>query len=263
MLVLVSDSLIDTVLKKWSDFSQISLAEPFLNKHVIWCEPNSIPLSAKKLEKELLNLRGSITVMAHGRSGLVIMDALLNSDKLKEKVEKLVLIQTPVWGTPLADFLTGHAVMRTLTQVACFFMNLKIEVIEEMTEFNRQVYMILNRSQIQKLMTEKNIVTVGTTFEWKVKPETWTQKVLFKFNKLIAKHAGPNDGWVPEKATRIAKEEHLSLAQITHLGSLSTMKNSNTDDEEIMLSKLSEYPKQFLLVPSEEHIFGEPSLPLK
>lgn len=255
MQVLISDSLIDKVLKK---LKTTTSHDPFINKKVIWCPHETLENSAKMLGVELLSMPQGLTVVAHGRSGIVLIEALRKSEVLKAHINKIVLIQCPIWGTPLADFLTGHFLVRGMMQLFCVLARVPIEVFEEMSEFNRQVYMILNRNSVLEIINQIPVTTVGTTFEWKSEPQGLINRILFKFNGLIQNQSGPNDGWVPEKSTRISTETHHSITQVTHLGSIRTLKSTNETDLDSMLSVLSEYPKQFLLVRSEERISEEP-----
>jgi hypothetical protein len=256
MIVMISDSLVDSLLKRWG---RAVRSEPFLNRTVLWCPPENLEASALDLEKKLLIIQGPLTLVAHGRAGNVALHALIKSKELQSKVNKLMLVQSPIWGTPIADFLTGHPLMSWVTRAVCYLIGWPVSAVEEMSEFNRQVYMILNRSSIAELMSNCEVVTIGTTFEWKAKPVGGLQKLMHFFNRLIAKHSGPNDGWVPEKSTRIANETHHSLEQVTHLGSVRAIQSSNAQTEKAMILKLSEYPRKFLLVPSEGRNVEEPS----
>jgi hypothetical protein len=255
MLVLISDSLIDSLLKRWG---HNGINEPFLNKTVIWCPAETLEDSAQDLVKKLLLLHGPLTLVAHSRAGNVALHAMIKSKLLQSRVKKLMLVQAPIWGTPIADFLTGHSLMSWVTRAACWLTQLPIAAVEEMSEFNRQVYMILNKSAISELMVSCEVTSVGTTFQWKSKPEGWLQKLMHYFNGLIAKQSGPNDGWVPEKSTRISNETHHLIDQVTHLGSIKTLQTSSAQNEKAMILKLSEYPKKFLLVQSEGHNVEEP-----
>ena len=255
MLVLISDSLVDSLLKRWG---QAANHEPFLNKAVIWCPAETLEDSATDLERKLLLLKGPLTVVAHGRAGNVVVHALIKSKLLQSRVKKLMLVQAPIWGTPIADFLTGHSLMSWVTRAACFMVRLPVAAVEEMSEFNRQVYMILNKAAINDLLVNCEVTTIGTTFQWTAKPVGWLQKLLHYSNGLIAKQSGANDGWVPEKSTRISTETHHKIDQVTHLGSIKTLNSSSAQNEKAMILKLSEYPKKFLLVQSEGRNVEEP-----
>jgi hypothetical protein len=146
----------------------------------------------------------------------------------------------------------------------CKFKKLSIEAIEELTELNRQVYMILNRTKIQKLLNEIEIITVGSSFVWEQKPQNWKERVVLFFNQMIAKHSGPHDGVVPERSTRIANESHLQLNDVTHLGSVKMTDELVELNEEIQTqlgAKLlgpSGYPHLSLLARPAEHNVEEP-----
>ncbi|MFN9065845.1 MAG: hypothetical protein ACK5V3_01345 [Bdellovibrionales bacterium] len=255
MMVMISDSLVDSLLKRWGNVERM---EPFLNRTVLWCPTETLEDSALDLERKLLLYKGPLTLVAHGRAGNVVLHALIKSKDLQAKVKKLMLIQAPIWGTTIADFITGHSLMSWVTRAVCYFIRLPIKAVEEMSEFNRQVYMILNRSAISELMQNCEVVTIGTTFQWKVKPTGIIQRLSLYCNKLIFKQSGPNDGCVPECSTKIFNEAHHKIEQVTHLGSIRVLHGSNAQNEKAMILKLSEYPKKFLLVPSEGHIAEEP-----
>lgn len=189
--------------------------------------------------KETLRLLPEPTeIIAHGKGGLDLLDCLLKYPELRVKVKKLVCVQSPIWGTPVADFLTGHPIMRLLLNFSGSVFRFSPLAVEELTELNRQVYMIMNRGKIIQLLSEVEVVTVGSSFDWPEKPEGFANRIGFYMSQLIKKHAGPNDGMVPESSTRIANEKHFELRQVSHLGAIPLVP--------------SEYPSLNLLAPIGE-----------
>lgn len=201
--------------------------------HTIWSQGLPLKKAAQFLRSKLELVPDGSTVVAHGKAGLDLIECLIQFPETQVKVGRMICIQTPVWGTPVADFLTGQPLVRMIIDGICKFQKISIEAIEELTELNRQVYMILNRTQIQKLLNEIEIITVGSSFVWKQKPQNWKERVILFFNQLIAKHSGPHDGMVPERSTRIASESHLQLRDVTHLGSVKISVDQVELNEEI------------------------------
>ena len=97
-----------------------------------------------------------------------------------------------------------------------------MRALEELSELNRQVYMILHRQEIQKILNEVDVVSLGSSFDWNQKPETWAVRIQQYFYQLIQKYAGANDGLVPILSTRILNEPHVEMKNVTHMGSVTT-----------------------------------------
>lgn len=235
--------------------------------HTIWSQGLPLKKAAEFLRSKLELVPDGSTVVAHGKAGLDLIECLIQYPETQAKVGRLICLQTPVWGTPVADFLTGQPLARLVMNGICKFRKLSIEAIEELTELNRQVYMILNRTKIQKLLNEIEIITVGSSFVWKQKPQNWKERVVLFFNQLIAKHSGPHDGVVPERSTRIANESHLQFSDVSHLGSVKMSEDQVELNEEIQTqlgAKLlgpSGYPHLSLLARPVGRNVEEPSRP--
>jgi len=231
--------------------------------HTIWSQSLPLKKAAEFLRSKLELVPDGSTVVAHGKAGLDLIECLIQYPETQSKVGRLICLQTPVWGTPVADFLTGQPVARLAMDFICKFKKISIEAIEELTELNRQVYMILNQTKIQNLLNKIEIITVGSSFEWKQKPLNWKERVVLFFNQLIANHSGPHDGLVPERSTRIANESHLQLRDVTHLGSVKILEDQVELNEEIQTqlgSKLlgpSGYLHLSLLARPEARNVGE------
>lgn len=217
MTLFISDSFFGFKNDKY----RASLSHP--KTRLIWSQNLTRQQAVLQLKKSLRMIAEPTEIVAHGKGGLDMIDCLLQFPELRSKVKKLVCVQSPIWGTPVADFLVGHPLMRVALNFSGFIFRFSPQAVEELTELNRQVYMIINRGKIMQLMSEVEIVTVGSSFDWQVKPEGLLNRIGFFVNQLIVKHAGPNDGVVPESSTRIANEKHVELRQVSHLGAIPLM----------------------------------------
>lgn len=232
MTLFVSDSFFGFKNDKY----RASLSQP--KTRLIWSQNLTREKAVLQLKETLRLLPEPAETISHGKGGLDMIDCLIRFPELRMKVKKLVCVQSPIWGTPVADFLVGHPIMRLALNTLAFIFRFSPQAVEELTELNRQVYMIINRSKITQLMSEVEIVTVGSSFDWSGKPEGLVNRLGFYMNQLIRKHAGPNDGVVPESSTRIANEKHIELRQVSHLGAIELVPFG--------------YPSLSLLAPFEE-----------
>jgi len=187
---------------------------------ILWSRDQLLADGALQLRTAIQNQGRSCVVIGHGKGALEALECLLRYPETRALVKKLICLQAPVWGTPVADLLTGHPFGRLVTRLWCAITKTNIKAIEELSEMNRQIYMILNRSEIHKVMKEVEIMTVGSLCDWDRKPEGWKDRFARFVHRYVSKHAGENDGLVPLQSTRIGNESHLDLFDVSHLASV-------------------------------------------
>lgn len=224
MILFVTDSFLRFQKAEMGQYfnpqMELLAAEGIHHFEMIWSDDLPLAESAAKLREVILRHTPPVILVGHGKGGLDILECLVRYPELRPRVQKFVCVQAPIWGTPLADYLTGHPIMNFVTHQVVKVIGGSVKALEEVSEFSRQVYMIIHRQEIQKVLTQVPVVTVGSTFEWTKKSETWFDRVSKYFYRLILKHAGPNDGLVPAQSTRILGEPHIELDNVTHLGAV-------------------------------------------
>lgn len=236
---------------------------------IMWSEDKPVAESAMDIKEKILRSPTPVTILAHGKGGLDAIECLIQSPELQDKVEKLITLQSPIWGTPVADFLTGHPIMGAVTKLACKVMGCEMKALEELSELNRQVYMIINKEKIRRLLANVSVITVGTSFELPFSAETKFEKVMKRIQSLVSKHAGVNDGLVPLFSTRISNEPHVQLENVTHLSLVTPTVSVSNEVEELTKkilnpvkpSGLSGYQPKFPWGQSEAHSDSKPGRP--
>lgn len=273
MIILITDSFLKLQKVNKVDYflPQLSVlnSEMLHDFEVMWSEDKTISETAKDIKELILRSPTLVTIMAHGKGGLDALECLIQYPELQDKVEKLVTLQSPMWGTPIADFLTGHLLMGAVTRVACKFMGCSVSAIEEMSELNRQVYMIVNKEKIRSLLKNVSVVSVGSTFEMPFKPENIFERVMNRIHRLVSKYAGANDGLVPLQSTRISNEPHMQLENIPHMNMVTPSFVAGPEVENLTRNilksvkplKLAEYPAKFPWGQSEENTSSKPGRP--
>lgn len=273
MILLISDSFLklQKVNKEEYFLPQLNVLDSakMHEFEIIWSEDKPIVEAALDIKEKILKSPTPVKILAHGKGGLDVIECLIQYPDLQENVEKLVTIQTPIWGTPIADFLTGHPLMGVMTRLACKLMSCSVKVIEEMSELNRQVYMIVNKEKIRQLLENVSVVSVGTSFELPYKTETRFEKIMKQIQILVSKYGGANDGIVPLRSTRISNELHVQLQNVTHLTSV--IPNLSVGPEIVDLTRNvlslvkpsgpSVYPSKFPWGQSEAHSDPKPGRP--
>ena len=275
MVLLITDSFLR--------LQKVSLADYFLPQlsalnsakihdfEILWSEDLPIADAVYPIYEKIQLAPTPVTLIAHGKGGLDALECLLQNPQLHAKIEKFVLMQTPAWGTPIADFLTGHPLMRFVTKFLCRSMGCSLAAIEEMSELNRQVYMIVNKEKIRALMENVPVVTVGTSFEMPFTAENGFQRIMRRIQALVTKHAGANDGLVPLVSTRISTEPHVQLENVTHLSLVTPNMSIGAEVEDVTRNILkpakpegpAEYPSKFPWALSEENSDAKPAHPFQ
>ncbi len=231
---------------------------------VLWSENLPLQKSMKRIRERLLKpTHSSINIIAHGKGGLDTLECLLRYPELLTRVNRLIFVQSPFWGTPLADFLVGHAVISPMVQLISWFKGVPFKAIEELSELSRQVYMIVNREKIQKLLSEIPTMTIGTSLEMPFQSITVSEKLMKSVHRLVSKYSGPHDGWVPLFSTRLSTESHIQWENTSHWDLAAGEKSAEIknliyqfiNDPHISVKplELAESPAKFPWGPSEEH----------
>ncbi len=232
---------------------------------VLWSANGTRQQESSRILEMIERMDGPINLVGHGKGGVDALDCLLENPSIRSKISKLILLQAPVWGTPIADFVTGHPLVGSAMKVYCFANDVSMGALEELSEMNRQVYMILNKERIQKMMSEVPVVSVGTSFEFPFGGKSFGDRLLTQVQRLIAKHAGPNDGMIPLFSARVSSEVHIQLEGISHTSLVTPAFAVASEVQSLMKqllslspSKLSEYRPQYPLDPSAASSGSEP-----
>lgn len=220
MVILVTDSYLKVQLPSTEGYFK-PLLELLGNKgihdfEIIWSENLPLKESANRIKAVLERSPGPVVLIGHGKGGLDCLECLIRNPELRVKTKSLICIQSPFWGTPVADYLAGHPFVRLATLALCGLLKAPFEALEELSELNRQVYMIINQAEIESLMGEVEIKTVGSANEELKRPRGFRAALLQRFSKVIYKYAGQNDGLVPLASARIGSEEHVAVPQLGH-----------------------------------------------
>lgn len=138
------------------------------------------------------------SILAHSKGGLDVLDALirLGNDGVFNKVETFVALQSPFYGTPLAD------VFDKLPKLVRDMFSWDAEAMKDLTVEARLEYIKANESMIEKLQTQMNIVCCSTKYGPNV-GQGVVRPALDLLNNLLWSQKLPNDGLVPQDSARL------------------------------------------------------------
>lgn len=192
----------------------------YLDKHSI--SYNLQPIHTEdSIEKNALvikkNLEASENVMAfcHSKGGIDLLHALIMYPELKEKMRKIIFMQCPFFGTPLADIAlsSGAGTFATKVLIKALF-NGHISSVEELSQEKRKHYMETNHSLIQDILRDLDVVCIGSA---KI-PEPGRFDSILKIPRdfMQLKFNTPNDGMIPATSAFIPGIKSIKMHDLDH-----------------------------------------------
>ncbi|MBX9950586.1 MAG: GMC family oxidoreductase [Candidatus Obscuribacterales bacterium] len=154
---------------------------------------------------------GEAILAGHSRGGIMNLDAYRQlSEEDKAKVSKIILVQSPLDGAPVADWAAGSRLLRKLTAIATrvvFGKNALETVLELTTSARRRI----NRSLPQltagdraKIVTLRSIIDKGESPSFEVP------------RKIGAKMGYITDGLTPYSSSAVAGAMNVTLTSFDH-----------------------------------------------
>lgn len=161
----------------------------------------SIEVNARTIYEELQD-KENVVAFGHSKGGVDLLHALIRYPELRSKFRKIVFMQCPFYGTPLADFaLQSEA--GTLATKGLFRILLRgdIDAIKELSQKERSIYMLNHASSIQEIISLIEIECIGSA----KLPERGRFDSILKIPRdfIQYKFKLPNDGMIPMESALI------------------------------------------------------------
>jgi hypothetical protein len=175
---------------------------------------DSIEKNALVIKKNLEAL-GNVTAFCHSKGGIDLLHALITYPELKRRMRKIIFMQCPFYGTPLADVAlsTGAGTFATKVLMKALF-NGHISSVEELSEAKRKEYMDMNYSAIQEILKDLEVVCIGSA---KI-PEPGRFDSILKIPRdfIQLKFKKANDGMIPTTSAFIPGVRSFQMNDLDH-----------------------------------------------
>lgn len=174
----------------------------------------SIELNARIIYQELQK-EENVVAFGHSKGGVDLLHALIRYPELRSKFRKIVFMQCPFYGTPLADFaLQNQAGVFATKGLFRILLKGDIEAIRELSRKERSTYMEIHSTAIQEITSLIEIECIGSAklpergrFDSILKiPRDFIQ---YKFNL-------PNDGMIPLESALIKGSKTKIFEDLDH-----------------------------------------------
>lgn len=154
---------------------------------------------------------GEAILAGHSRGGIMNLDAYRQlSDEDKAKVSKIILVQSPLEGAPVADWVAGSRLLRKLTAIATrvvFGKNALDTVLELTTSGRRRINRSLpplTAGDRAKIVTLRSFIEKGESPSFEVP------------RKIGAKMGYVTDGLTPYSSSAVAGAMNVTLTSFDH-----------------------------------------------
>lgn len=158
-----------------------------------------IAYNAKCLKEQILLSKNKVTIITHSKGGIDLLETLRVYPEVKNNIQRIVCMQAPFYGSPVADLLTD----KWWGKLFCYFSLLILgghsKCLHEIRTDRRREYM-------QKIYAPDLFKGIDTTMIGAYKdPEK--DKIfdtcLFMFRNWMFKNGLASDGLVPLESTQI------------------------------------------------------------
>lgn len=170
--------------------------------------------NAERLAEMMRDAEYPVIVIAHSRGGLDTLEALRKMPLLTEKVAGVITIQTPFYGTPVADYVHERDIIKTISRPLLDQAGETATSIYWLTTEFRRGYHERNRALIEDIIKKVPFLCAGShCTEAELRDDSGLQLSAAVFRALgIHEH----DGLVHLASTRLSGAPFVKLENANH-----------------------------------------------
>jgi len=161
-----------------------------------------------------------VVIYAHSKGGVDLLETLIHYPELKPRITKVICLQSPFHGTPLAELVDSNPISRTAVKLAQKVFTGKYDSLLELKEDSRIEYMTKHRATISAIVKSMEFVCIGTTVS----------------NNIGLK----NDGLVPMHSALIEGAKNITLNNLDHASAVLSRTITRFDRKKFFNSLLVE-----------------------
>ncbi len=185
----------------------------------------SSALNAQRIAGEIETSIKPVLLIAHSRGGVEVLEALIQSPQLRSKVFGVIFIQSPFYGTFVADFFSSAKLDphvedgwdRFLLRTRLLPESIKKRLYgiwqstKSLSARRRQAWMRQNAPEIERVLESHPAVTLTTYDE-----RRFSLRVFEIFRKLMQWKGIRSDGVVPHRSMQLPGVSRVSLVGLDH-----------------------------------------------
>jgi len=154
-----------------------------------------------------------VILIAHSKGGLDTLEALISDRSLLAKVRGLITLQSPYYGTPIADYVVSHSTLDDIAVALLLKMGGNKESMINLTTTDRQPYMKGNVAGVQDVVSAIPVLTVAT---WKDPVPGQKDMRLKPLRDFMLRRGLRSDGLVPVASALLPGSAHIKEGGLDH-----------------------------------------------
>ncbi|MFA6435201.1 MAG: hypothetical protein WCW52_10945 [Elusimicrobiales bacterium] len=208
------------------------MAFAYFEEQVNWLRANGLDAGIAHIESESGIARNAaliaveierspkpVIILGHSKGGLDSLEALIGRPDLRGKVRGFISIQSPYYGTPIADYvLLGRHSLAPVSAAILTLMGGSLRSVQDMSVRHRRDYQYKNAAEIARITSAIPTISFGA---WKDEEkgvrDTWlkpTRDIMLKWN---GGRGIKNDGLVPVDSEMLPGADQIEVEGLDHL----------------------------------------------
>ena len=178
---------------------------------------SSTEQNARTLRKIIRSSEKKVLLIAHSKGGLDSLEALLEEPGLRANVAGVITIQSPFFGSPVADLVLSNSVTSYPSQKLLAALGGTKQSLVDLSSSIRKDYQAKNRAGIEKLTAGVPFLCVTTYKQRGLIPYDTLLEVFRDYMLLLGLQ---NDGMVPAQRGMLPGSRYAVLGGVDHLATV-------------------------------------------
>ncbi len=215
--------------------SDKSFMATYFDEQISWLRANGIDAGIVRIESEagikynaglvaaeIAKSPKPVIIFSHSKGGLDTLEALIQRPDLRRKVRGLVSIQSPYYGTPIADWVLSYRhSLSPAAAGAMKFMGGSLESVQDLSVKSRQEYQAKNAGEIAAITAAIPTISFGA---WKNEEKGFMDTLFETTRDLMLKWGVKSDGLVPVDSEMLPGANQIAVEGLDHLATVIKVK---------------------------------------
>ncbi len=175
----------------------------------------SIYANARKVIKEIEQAPGKVLIVGHSKGGLDTLEALLKRPDLRRKVHAVIAVQSPFFGSPVADLMLSGPTLSVPSSLLLDMLGGSRQSLRNLSVKYRRGYHREREAEIRKLTAQVPFYSYSTWKDDSFLP--YLDTVFEGFRDYMLGLGLKNDGLVPAESAVLPGSRYVYLSGTDHL----------------------------------------------
>jgi len=171
-----------------------------------------ISYNAEQLKQQIDLYSNNLTIVTHSKGGVDFLELINLYPEVKKKINKVIIMQAPFYGSPVADLLTSNFFGKLFVRFSLLILRGHKNCIHEIRSDVRADYM--NKLDLKEVFSNLNITLICAYKS----PESNKRfdSCLFPFRNWMFKNGILSDGLVPKESSVIEGLDTIVFSNLDH-----------------------------------------------